>query len=167
MHFSRSRSNSAWSVTYGEMHREKHSHRADDEWSNLSRIAVVHKPPPSRRYHHRRNRRHPSNFCVNQCFLQVQMARTKASFTSLWSIHSDCWLSYFAIQQTARKSTGGEPLNALLPLEIFLEFWLISSCFTGKAPRKQLATKAARKTATVRVPTYYDPLSLSAGLRLH
>jgi hypothetical protein len=46
-------------------------------------------------------------------------------------------------QQTARKSTGGGQQSELTLKSQILTF----ICFLGKAPRKQLATKAARKTA--------------------
>lgn len=46
-------------------------------------------------------------------------------------------------KQTARKSTGGTLTHKGGPPNVF------SLCFSGKAPRKQLAAKsAARKTAS-------------------
>jgi len=54
------------------------------------------------------------------------------------------FLSHFPMartKQTARKSTGGSCLDILS----WVLGWLVLSI--GKAPRKQLATKAARKTA--------------------
>lgn len=51
------------------------------------------------------------------------------------------------VQQTARKSTGGE---CLLSSNFY---WQGNDAYIppGKAPRKQLATKAARKTAPTAV----------------
>ncbi|KAH8111879.1 hypothetical protein DFH11DRAFT_555160 [Phellopilus nigrolimitatus] len=49
-------------------------------------------------------------------------------------------------QQTARKSTGGESSRFLTVIDTRLTI-----IYSGKAPRKQLATKAARKTAQVSV----------------
>jgi histone H3 len=46
-------------------------------------------------------------------------------------------------KQTARKSTGGAHCSAVLRNPLLI----VSRRATGKAPRKQLATKAARKTA--------------------
>jgi hypothetical protein len=74
------------------------------------------------------------------------MARTKVS------IHPYRHLKYIVAhrrrrpQQTARKSTGG-PLSLINFFTLFTEIHNHPS--SGKAPRKQLATKAARKTATV------------------
>ncbi|KAJ6487591.1 histone 3 [Mycena sanguinolenta] len=49
-------------------------------------------------------------------------------------------------KQTARKSTGGSSSSSPTIIDHFLTF-SFSFLLTGKAPRKQLATKAARKTA--------------------
>ena len=54
--------------------------------------------------------------------------------------HLDTSLDMARTKQTARKSTGGES-NPGIPCAF------IHYTTSGKAPRKQLATKAARKTA--------------------
>ena len=65
-------------------------------------------------------------------------------------------------KQTARKSTGGS-----FPYYSICLYHIPYLPTPGKAPRKQLATKAARKTAAVRNVTILLECNLRHGVDCH